>query len=247
MKNSLYLLALLLCVSCSPLLVPVDFQPELRNTQSYIEIDSVTYSMEFVQSNSDLVTFWLSIENQSRDTVHLDKQRFMSYNSSSYFEPGSEITTTAAMTERDIEFFYEEKVKDAQAAAIATLFLGAVLVAVDVSADIRDSRKESWTSSDENSYQSRKAITDAALFTTDLVHSSARNAKISSREELRYLPSEMFYKSTIAPGQSHSGKLIFRKGELLKYYRVNLSANDLLLHFDFRKAKEREKTLLYTN
>ncbi|WP_421874615.1 hypothetical protein [Marinoscillum sp.] len=244
MKPLFYSLVLLSCAACNSQLVPLDFQPELDNTQSFIEVGDVSYTMEFVKATDQLVTFWMHIDNQSEDTVFLNDRRLMSYTSPTHFEPDSEIIAEGVLSEKDIEYFYQEKVRNARTLAVASVIFGAVLVVADASADIRDHNKETWTRKDERKYQTRNAVTDLGLFASDVAFASAQDSKLSAKEELRYLPSEMFLLQAIPPGESHSGKLLFRNEVIMKYYQIHVEANGLSLRFDFRRANGQEKAAL---
>ena len=64
MKPSIYTLMIAVLTSCTAQYVPLDYDTSLNNNQTFIEVDGVAYTMEFVSSNDDLVTFWLHIDNQ---------------------------------------------------------------------------------------------------------------------------------------------------------------------------------------
>ena len=244
MKPSIYTLMIAVLTSCTAQYVPLDYDTTLNNNQTFIEVDGVAYTMEFVSSNDDLVTFWLHIDNQSEDTVYLGDKATMAYSSPDFEAENTNIVAEGALGPDDVEFFYREKVRNANTMAVAAVIFGAALIVADAAADNRDSKKEYWSKKDERRYQSRNALTDFGVFTADMLVSSAGEQKYTAKEELRYLPGELFRKKSISPGFSHDGKLVFKNNVLYKYYRVKLLANGYTLNFDFRKAKSEEKQVL---
>lgn len=200
--------------------------------------------MECLNISGDFITFWLNIENHGQDTVFLSKLPLINYTSDGFFTTDDPIYPVKAMGTNDIEVFYQDKIKAAQGMAIVALVFGAALIVADVASDSRDSQKESWDASDQERLIRRKALTEVGLATTEVMSQAVRTSESNARQELLYLPSELFIKTRILPEESYSGKVVFRKGLLHSFNRVQLKADSKTLNFDFRKAKAKERAFL---
>lgn len=237
-------LALLACLSsgCTRYFVPIDYDTTLNNYQSFIELDSVNYSMEFHNIANGLVTFWLEVDNQSQQDVLVLSDSIFSTTGSNRFDVTNNHPTffTKSMSELDIDHFYKEKIKAAESAALAALIFGTVLIVADAASDIQDANQESWDHNDEARYLRRKSMTSAGLITTEIIGDAAEHHRSKAKDELRYLPGELFIRKRIAPGSRYTGKVVFGKQVLNKYYRIRINADQQLLNFDFRKAKAHE-------
>jgi len=225
-------------------LVPQGYDVEIDNYQSFISIDSVDYSLEFISSDNGLVTFWLNIENRSNHSVSLSEPTAKYHSSNGGYDPANEEHFKNAMNSKDVRNFYQKKINEAKTAKVLSTIFSVALIVADISADANDSHKFEWTRSDQRNLVSRKAFTGIGLGVSDVVNQSSHLRMINAKNELQYLPNEVFDKNIILPGETHSGKLVFRKIDLNNYNRIKITSNDATLNFDFRKANKKETKYL---
>jgi len=249
MKIPLLLLTVSL-VSCLPnRLVPYDYAIAKNNLEASVEFDSVTVSLTNLEVKNDHYVFGLEIQNNGALPVFLSTDNLVKYaHYQSYREEKGhkslqEVAT--AMSPTKINQFFEQKKKDAQAAATLLVLLGAAASIYDAVQDVKDNSKEDWTKKDEKRSMTRDLATSATLFTTDILTEAAIVSQEKATTELRYLPDELFLKDVIYSGDTHYGKILFRRyGELHRHHRIIFSIWDRDLLFDFRNATSTEKQYL---
>ncbi len=244
MKNLSFLLLFICSVSSAQYLVPKDYNLELDNYQSFISVGGVDYSMEFITSDNGLVSFWFHIENAGDNQVVLAKPVAKRLASDQFADVTADNETADALNSRDVKKYYEKKIRDAKTAKVISTIFSVALIVADVAADADDSQKFEWTKSDERNYVTRKAFTGLGLGVSDVVNHASHERMWNAKNELQYLPLELFDQTNIKPGESYGGKIVFREPFLKDYYRVKVVANGATLNFDFRKANRKERKFL---
>lgn len=243
--------ALLLLISSSAsaqYLVPLDYEMARHNNQSYIELDSVTYTLENLAVESDYLVFSLEVINQSSQPVLVQSSKmitFMSYTPISDSAMTQHVLARSAMTPSQIERLFKNKVQQAEALSVLLAVAGVALVVNDAVKDTKDYSDESWTPSKATRSAARDVATVTGLVATDILSEVAYRQKRTAREELHYLPNELFVKEWIEPGERYFGKVLFRKEATFEYYRIILPSPDgLQFNFDFRKATGTERKFI---
>lgn len=246
----LLLLLPLLSLSCIPdRLVPYDYSIEKDNYQAFIEADSVTLSLECLSIEGDYYVFGMEIQNNSSQAISIDLKQlrkyayYDSYREAHDYKQDQEVTI--AMTPKQVTQMFRRKEREAKAAAVFLFIVGAAITSYDAIKDEKDSRKENWTKKDEKKSIKRDMAISAGLVTTDVLTNVAFAGQTIAREELKYLPRELFDSEIISPKQSYFGKIFFSKqGEIQRHHRINCLINNERWSFDFRKANYKEREYL---
>lgn len=239
----------LVFISCLPQrLVPYDFTIEKNNDQAYIEADSISVSLTNLEIKKDHFVFAMEVQNNSNEPIFIDLEKIRKYaHHLSYREQEAKSfqEITIAMTPAKVKRFFTKKQHDGESAAFFLFLIGAAITTYDVVKDHQDSRKEHWTQADENRSNRRDMATATTLLATDILTDVALNSRDVARTEVKYLPRELFDREVIYPGESHSGKVLFRRiSNVRKYHRITFPHAGKRLHFDFRKATYKEREFL---
>ena len=209
-------------VSCLPkLLVPHDFSIEQNNDEAYVEVDSISVSLVNLEVKSDHYVFGMEVQNHSDQPIFIDLEKIRKYaHHLSYREEEAKTfqEITIAMTPDKVKKFFEKKRKDSEAAAVFLFLVGAAITTYDAVKDHQDNRKEHWTEEDSKKSARREIATATTLLATDILTDAALQTKEVANTELRYLPTELFDREVIYPGESYSGKVLFRRIAEVKNY-----------------------------
>lgn len=249
MKLTLVLTSILL-VGCLPgRLVPLDYSIEKNNLEAYIELDSVTVSMINLEVKRDHFVFGLEIENKSSLPIFIDVSKIkkyandLSYRSKNQTNAYQEVTS--AMTPLQVNKFFEAKKNNAEGAAFLLFLVGAAIETYGAIKDNSDNNKSSCSNEDERKSRNRELATAGALIATDILSDIALQSSEVAATELQYLPKELFDREVVYPNESYNGKVLFKRiGSLKKHHRITVPLEGDKLHFDFRKATQKEKEYL---
>lgn len=267
MKTLLALSTLLLMSRCIPnRLVPHDFSIEKNNLEAYVEMDSITISLVNLEVKNDHFVFGIGVHNQSSKPIFINadkiekqaysishrqahsisdkRTRSIPHKNEGTEEYYREIVT--AMSPRQVKDFFKAKKNNAEAAAAFLFLLGAAISTYDLVQDVKDNKKEYWTEKDEKKSASRDLVVSSTLAATDILTDVAFTSQEKFHLELKYLPGELFNRTTIYPGEEYYGKILFKKvAPLQEYHRVNCPIEGNNMIFDFRKANLKERQFLF--
>lgn len=241
----------LVFISCLPnRLVPYDFSIEKNNIEAYIELDSITIAIANLKVERDHFVFGMSIENNSDQSIFVDLKKIKKYaNQVSYKSAYQQLSfqeVTTAMTPRQVNQFFKAKKNSADGAAFLLLLVGAAITTYDMVQDHKDSKKDTWTRSDQKQSATRDLVTTTALIATEALSEAAAQSSVDAETELQYLPKELFNREVIYPGEHYYGKILFKKvGTSKDYHRITIPHEGKRFHFDFRKATPKEKQFLF--
>ncbi len=261
MKNAALLLAILLCASCSPRLVPVNFNPEHDiDKVDVIEQNGITVYLEHIDKSFPHQVFDLEVINQTSDTIDIAPQQISFYTA---YEPFSPVANTDqgiheltlgneglfkgkqfALSPYAINEQMERKVKAKKDLGIFLAVLTVGLAVYDGVKESNDASDGEWSISDENSSIARDALVGASAIATEI----AENSLANSAEDLHFLSHEVFPESKIAPGQKVRGKIFLNAEEgISRYYRFIIPIGKTDFVFDLRKNNATTKKKYLNN
>ncbi len=259
MKNAVLLLSLLLFGACSSgYLVPVTYHPYAGNGMALsTELHSVHVTTENIEVKGAYMVFDMEVQNGSAIPVEIIPQHIMYYASPVAFQPVEEHTEDIhalsmfynktfnykekAMRPKEVEKYFQERIKAKASLTILLALAGAGMVIYDAAKDSEDFYKTEWTTADEKKAVTRDVLTASSLVAIDIAGESLAASARKDNEEARFLPDEIFPHTTIAPGHSYRGKIFFPKQEANKYYRLIVPIGNTDHVFDFRKTTTEEK------
>lgn len=241
-----------LFVGCTPFLVPHDFDTNLVNNQAVVEVDSVTFVFEHLESNATFHIFNLEVINNRDTSVYVDIRDIHFLSSASPMKDTLELyTITRVMSPKAINNHYKS---NAEAAVLATGLLfaaGAALVIIDATKDQDDNKRSEWNEEAVKASQRRDALTFAGLKTIELTSNLVMLSREATYADLAYLPAELFLADEIYPGESYLGKVFILKGLYttgnykypltLDHFRIRFPFERKVLNFDFRNSKSSER------
>lgn len=266
MKQSLLLtLSLTVAVamsSCSSMqLVPGDFRAtDPTSTALGLRASGKVIYLEHLPDDSQQFVFDLEIINESKHSYMVDPSRLRLYASQRPF-PNTEvenrteqavshvkqyggIPTVKPRSAKEVNEFFERKIRAQRAWQVAMLVAGTALVVSDVVQDVNDSKKEIFTQKDINRAIMRDVATGSALVAMDMA-SGQMDGNIAKRaEDLEFLPDEYLGAQLLLEGSSARGKVFFPKKpatQAYTYYRIIMPVDGAAHIFDFRMPKASER------
>ncbi len=233
-------------------LVPLTYS-RAYNDPAYmvLEADSVTAVLEHVATENRLVIFDLEIANRSAEPLQVDPHQFHYYagnmpfpklddenediHSASY--PYSEMPgyMRRALSKNSVEDKYEKQIKQQKTLAIVFGVLTLTAVAADVALDLKDAKKEVFTSADYQRALNRDAVVAGTLASTDVLIDQVGYTIHRAKEELHYLDEELIEPIELTEDAAIRGKVYFPKIGPYKFYRIVIPVGELNYVFDFRK------------
>ncbi len=255
MKNAVLLTIIVLCASCSPRLVPVNFNPENDiDIVEVIEQNNVTVYLEHIDKSYPHQVFDLEVINQSSDTINIAPQQIAYYSAYEPFAPISStddeihnltLDNTAIIKGRQFALspytINEQMERKVKAKKDLGIFLAVLTVGLAVYDGVKDADAASdgeWSFSDESNSLARDALVGASLIATEL----ADNSLVNTAEDLDFLSYEVFPESKIAPGQKVRGKIFINAEDgIFRYYRFVVPVGNTDFVFDLRKNNTKTK------
>ncbi len=229
------------------MLVPTNYKADVKNVNAVIDDGDVQYRLENLEVTSTHMTFSLEVTNDSENALDINVRDARLYGStkpfSKIYSKEEEVAYTNrswAMSPQLVNKYYEEKIKAKDAAMAFLAIVGVGLIVNDI---VQDSAP--ITSEDDlDRAIARDGLTALGLLAVDAAGTAVDVSKYQDVEELDYLPEELFVKKQIEPGERYHGKVMFKKSEYFRYYRMILPVKGVHLIFDFRRAKGEENRAL---
>lgn len=242
-----WLIAVLLLTSCAPY-IPIQEPAHGPNRLVEAEAQDVTIRLEHLGYQFNYLVFDLEVINRASHAIQLSPHQHVFYYAAPkpfpiHDEP-FDIRPESANHSRlpNLRLFAEvpsvvlkkvdQKIKAQAAGQAFFMLVGMGLAVYDGVKDVKDSQKEKWTYKDAGRAESRNALVQTALVTSDLAGASTAQ----SMEERYYLPYEIFPDIMLQPSESKRGKLFFRFATNYRYLRIIISADQTDYVFDFKTA-----------
>ena len=264
MRTFLLLLAITL-VSCQTYqLVPSDFTAGAPGgTALGLRVADKQFYLEHLEEDQQQVVVDLEIINESSLDYFFSPEKAILFTSDKPFPVMDMENQTAlavshikqhggwgpvkARTAREVNRFFEKKIRSQRAAQVAMLLLGTALVVADVVADAKVASKEVITQTDIDRSITRDAATVSALALMDVAGQEMEMNIMKRAADLEYLPDEYLGSQLLLPGSSARGKLFFPKRDAYRYYRFIMSIDGRSFTFDLRYPTSVERKALRKN
>lgn len=244
------------CASCSHVLVP-SWYDTTKDSYPVTQItdQNVTVSVENLELKEKYMVFDMEIVNDTGDDLGFDLPSIYCYSSYDKFRPidelgededwektlGPGVLQASAMTLREVNDFYEQRLKDKAEIGVFLAVLGAGLILYDIVQDAEDAGDVNWTPAKESKSIARDAITVSSLLAIDVVGGLNQQSYVKTYEDLEYLPAEALAAPLVKAGQSVRGKVFVRNVYLHKYYRLVVPVEGVSFVFDLRRANSAER------
>ena len=261
MRLALFLL-ICIAVSCQTAqLVPADFSSgEPHATALGLRIDEKEFFLEHMPEDNQQLVFDLEVINESNSDYYFSPEKVILFMSNEPFpEMDTENQTALAVSHikqqggigplkarsaRQVNQFFERKIRAQRAGQIAMLVLGTAFLITDAVADAKDATSEIVTEKQMNRAIMRDAATVSALAFMDIASMQMENTIVNRYEDLEYLPDEYLGAQLLLPKSAVRGKVFFPRKEQHRYYRMILSVNGKPHIFDLRYPASRERKAL---
>ncbi|HEY3401881.1 MAG TPA: hypothetical protein VGK59_00755 [Ohtaekwangia sp.] len=235
--------------ACGPLVPLSDHQDPRSNTLTQVaETDDATVTLQYIGKQYRNYIFDLEVVNQTQHDLQVAPQRISYYASPKPFRPPSEtidvynysashsaltLKRQFAYSPHAVQQLYDDRARSRAGGAIFLAVLSIGLATYDAVKDGEDSRKESWTKTDETKAVSRDLLVSAAITASEIAKASSAQAQ----EDSYYIPYELFPEVTIHSHERVRGKIFIPMEYTYRFARVIIPIGGTDYVFDFRRKK----------
>ena len=224
--RTLPLFFLIILFSCSNHLRPV-YDSGQQMSANYTSEDCTVY-FKWLDNEGDLLIFDLEVRNTSNEILYIDPDQF--YYKTSFKHPAKYTITPSdpnALTEYDVSLRLKSKIRTK---GMFKVFVGMVTAGINAYNGL--SLGEGLL---PGIFSNNDLMITTVTFAGEIATSALDHKKEMLEEDLEYVPTEIFKKTSILPGHVYQGKVFFDAIPKMQYYEIILPIEGRNFVYTFTK------------
>ncbi len=193
--------------------------------------DSITIALKYEQDKGKYLFFDTEILNHSSDKITISSKDYsiIELNDTSTYEKWIGATNPEEiLLKKDIEI--SRSIAAQKNAATTSLIIGTALLATDIA-------MTTSTRDTPNKAARRVATADLSYITTGAIHHANMRKEELGYRERAFWAEDVLRKTTLYPGESIRGYVIFPKKDLFNSFKVQIKVNQKIFDFGYKNYK----------